>query len=121
MRLLLTMAAVAALAVPVSAGPADPILGEWQAPPVPAPLRSFRHVLFAPDAMILDRREAVAVTGYDLTDAALRVRTARGGDLWFVRDGEQLCLAEVAGLVALPSMPELRAGGRCFARAANPA
>jgi hypothetical protein len=87
-----------------------------QAPPLEAPLRAFRHVLFAPDAMILDRREAVAVTGYDVAGDAVRVRTARAGDWLFVRNGERLCFAEVAGVVRLPSASAMAAGTRCFAR-----
>lgn len=103
-----------------AAGAAAPeaLMGEWQAEqPASLPnLTGFRRVLFAPTAMILDGREAVAVRGYDLIDGAMRVRTEGGGDLLFVMAGDRLCLAEVDAVQPLPAPPQVRAGQRCFAR-----
>ena len=110
----LTLLAVAAHAEPA----ANPLIGEWQMEGRPDPVvLGHRHLLFAPEAMILDRATAVAVRGYDVADGAVRVRTGGGGDLLFiVDDADRICLAETAGLQALPSMPTVKASERCFAR-----
>lgn len=107
-----------ALAVPVAAAPpAHPLLGEWQAEGTAPPgLLSFRRILFAPSAMILDDRQAVAIAGYDVADGATRVRTAQGGDLLFIVEPGRICLAEVDGAMPLLSRPPVKAGGRCFTR-----
>jgi hypothetical protein len=105
-----------AMAASAGAAPLPSLMGEWQAEAPPPHLRSFRRVLFAPTAMILDDRQALAVRGYDAIDGAIRVRTDGAGDLLFVLDGERLCLAGTGGVQALPSAPVVTASERCFIR-----
>lgn len=119
MRWTVAMAAMATLMLAggSQAAPASPLLGEWQDEQPPRPdLLGYRNIQFGPDALIFDRGQSVAVHGYDVDGAMIRVRTAGIGDLLFVLAGDRLCLAQAEGLHSLRSDPQVTAGDRCFKR-----
>ncbi len=91
--LILLCLALAACGGPPPVKPGNPLIGAWQlnnAPGVGS--RSYRRIVFQPDAILADGRRRIGVQHYQITRTKVQFRTVDGRDHVFrVIHGDLIC------------------------------
>lgn len=90
---LLCLALAACGAAPPPVKPGNPLIGAWQLTNAPGVgSRSFRKIVFQPDAMLVDERRRVGVRHYQISRTKVQFRTEDGHDHIFrVIHGDLIC------------------------------
>jgi len=91
--LFLLCLALAACGRPPPVQPGNPLIGAWQLTNAPGVgSRSFRKIVFQPDAMLADERSRIGVRHYQISATKVQFRTEDGRDHVFqVIHGDLIC------------------------------